>query len=156
MATDEDEREPEMRRRSWLGSELTWTGDVRAGGYWLRLLRERQGLSQREVSRRTGEEVSNVSLSSLELGQIDKPTLAMLALVGKALGVTPNQIADAYKMPRWHDAGEVGAEREPEEITQLRGTLSRLDVGARWRLLQQVKIAAEVADREQRRDAGDE
>lgn len=127
-------------------TEYNWVGDVRAGGAWLRRLREGQGWTQRDVDKRTNGKVSAANISQLEVGAISKPAMAMLVELGKALGVTPNEIAEAYG---WWIAPPAGdGEREPEQVKVLKATLGRMSAGERLKLLSQIEVVTKMAERE--------
>lgn len=60
-------------------------------GRRLRVLREASNLSQVDLSKETG--VSQNYISSLEMGKTASPSMEILCILGKRLGMTPNDIA---------------------------------------------------------------
>jgi transcriptional regulator with XRE-family HTH domain len=78
-----------MRRR-------TLTLDVRSGGSTLRSRRKQADLTIEDVKRDTGLEVSDIS--RLENGRVTGPSLEKAMVYGTYLGMTPNDIARAYKL----------------------------------------------------------
>lgn len=124
--------------------EYEWAGDVKRGGLFLRRLREAHDWTQRDLEKKTGGLLSASYISAVETGIIVKPPLASLALLGKALGVTPNEVAEAYDV--WHP--EQASREEEEEVTYLRQVLRQATPGQRHSLLQSVRALASVAERQ--------
>ncbi len=60
-------------------------------GRWLASKRAEAGLSQTDLMLRTG--VHFTQISRLELGRIEQPSFRDLVLIGRELGVTPDDIA---------------------------------------------------------------
>lgn len=123
-----------------MAMEYEWAGDVVVGGQWMAAHRERMGLSQRDVDRRTGISAQNVS--AIENGLIAKPAFPMLAAIGTLYGVTPNQIAEAYGWWR-----EPGRQRSDPRMVYLESVLKRLPETHRDSLLEQVEASAMLAER---------
>jgi transcriptional regulator with XRE-family HTH domain len=125
-----------------MAMEYEWAGDVKQGGLYLRRLREAHGWTQRDLEKRTGGLLSGGYISALETGIVVKPPLASVVLLGKALGVSPNEVARAYGV--WE---EPETHNEPDEIIFLKRVLAQQTVGQRHSLLQSVRALASVAER---------
>lgn len=136
--------ENEQKRREQMAMDYEWAGDVKRGGLWLKKLRESQGLTQRDAERRTGGKISSAYISAIETAVIVKPPMAALVALGEALGVTPNEVAQAYGF--WSPAPS--QRQEAEELTYLRRVLERQTPGQRYSLLQSVRALASVAERQ--------
>jgi transcriptional regulator with XRE-family HTH domain len=88
-------------------SDDAWKGRLEALGALLREERLAAGLSQRELSERTG--VSNAYLSQLERGR-HEPSLRVLASIASTLGLS---LASLLERAGVLDAGEARAPRVP-------------------------------------------
>lgn len=128
-----------------MAMQYEWAGDTRRGGAYLRRLREAHDWTQRDLEKRTGGLLSASYISAIETGLVVKPPMASLCLLGKALGVTPNEIAEAYDV--WHP-GEQPERDEAEEITYLKNVLKQATPGQRHSLLMSVKALARVAEQQ--------
>ncbi len=88
-----------------------------AFGEYLRGLRKRAGLSQRELAQQAG--IDFTYLSKIENGRVDPPGEATLRALASALGAEAEDLfARARKMPR--DLKQLVAQGSPEKALLLR------------------------------------
>lgn len=127
-----------------MAMEYEWAGDVKRGGLYLTRLRNAHDWTQRDLEKRTGGLFSASYISAIETGIVGKPPMAALVQLGKALGVTPNEVAEAYGW--WRP--EQPSREEEEEVTYLRQVLRQATPGQRHSLLQSVRALASVAERQ--------
>ena len=127
-----------------MAMEYEWAGDVKRGGLFLRRLREAHDWTQRDLEKKTGLLFSASYISAIETGIVGKPPMAALCKLGAALGVTPNEIAEAFDF--WHP--EQVSREEEEEVTYLRQVLRQATPAQRYSLLQSVRALASVAERQ--------
>ncbi len=88
-----------------------------AFGEYLRGLRKRAGLSQRELAQRAG--IDFTYLSKIENGRVDPPAEETMRVLARAVGADADELlARARKMPR--DLKQLVAQGSPEKAMLLR------------------------------------
>jgi transcriptional regulator with XRE-family HTH domain len=131
-----------------MATEYKWLDaqHSKAGGAWLRRLRESRGWTMRDVDQRSGGVLSTSNISELENGNVSKPSMPMLLKLGEVYGLTPNQIAEAYGW--WFPPEQSEAGARVAELAYLDNVLGRLTPGARYNLLRQIETLSRLAERD--------
>jgi transcriptional regulator with XRE-family HTH domain len=110
-------------------------------GRKLKLLRETQEWTQRDIAFKSRGVLTNQQISRIEDGQIDKPPMKDLVLYGGILGLTPNQVAALYDY--WAGEDTASIEDAPQVLT-IRRLLRTLPDDLRRMLLHHLN--ADIAD----------
>ena len=83
--------------------------DVRSGGWKFRQLRQAKRLTQRDIEAATKGQLISQQVSRIEKGELDKPAMEDLVLLGQFFDMTPNEVAEAFDY--WHPAGAANDQR---------------------------------------------
>jgi transcriptional regulator with XRE-family HTH domain len=115
---------------------------VKRAGERLRYLREEvYKYDQRKVKALTGGRLSNTQVGNIERGQVARPSMRDLCILGTLYGVTPNQLASLYGY--WES-------KEPSILDDTRllkmvKLLSKMNKERRDQLLRDLEVTVRLA-----------